>query len=346
MENLIVLNNEKVSVHNGKFFSRNYILKRLPEGLTKYFNVGLIARKSNLSENHELKLNNIRIASNIFQFIFSLISSFKNENTRYFIISITPYTFISCLVLFICRKKVFLYLISNGHEEWKNLFGSWSVWIYSFMFSIVTSLSIVITISEKINQRNRFHLVDSSFLDEKWFVNFKKPQIDKIRFLYVARINPVKGINEFLKIFKKIELDSELSIIGKTSNLKHQKELKKIIKNTKNIKFSGYIDKRQDLIDAFDSHNILILPSYTEGQPSVVDESLARRRPVIIFKDIAHIIKDRKGIFVSNRDIDSLSETAKFILVNYKKIQNEIEQNKFILEKEMFKQISEIIKSY
>ena len=70
MENLIVLNNEKVSLHNGKFFSRNYILKRLPEGLTRYFNVGLIARKSNLSENHELKLNNIRTASNIFHFIF------------------------------------------------------------------------------------------------------------------------------------------------------------------------------------------------------------------------------------------------------------------------------------
>ena len=346
MDKLVVINNEKISQRNQSFFSRNYILKRLPEGLTKYFNVELISRKSNLSENHELKLNNIRTASNIFHFIFFLISSFKNENTKYFIISITPYTFISCLVLFICRKKVFLYLISNGHEEWKNLFGSWSVWMYNFMFTIVTSLSIVITISEKINQRNKFHLVDSSFLDEKWFVNFKKPQIDKIRFLYVARINPVKGINEFLKIFKNIKFDSELSIIGKTNNLKHQRELKKIIKNAKNIKFSGYIDKRQDLIDAFDSHNILILPSYTEGQPSVVDESLARRRPVIIFKDIAHIIKDRKGIFVSNRDIDSLSETARFIIENYKKIQNEIEQNKFILEKEMFKQISEIIKSY
>ena len=346
MDKLVVINNEKISQQNQSFFSRNYILKRLPEGLTKYFNVELIARKSNLSENHELKLNNIRIASNIFQFICFLISSFKNENTRYFIISITPYTFISCLVLFICRKKVFLYLISNGHEEWKNLFGSWSVWIYNFMFSIVTSFSIVITISEKINQRNKFHLVDSSFLDEKWFVNFKKPQIDKIRFLYVARINPVKGINDFLKIFKNIKFDSELSIIGKTNNPKNQRELEKIIKNTKNIKFSGYIDKRQDLINAFDSHNILILPSYTEGQPSVVDESLARRRPVIIFKDIAHIIKDRKGIFVSNRDIDSLSETARFIIENYKKIQNEIEQNKFILEKEMFKQISEIIKKY
>ena len=345
MENLVVLNNEKISKQNGEFFSRNYILKRLPEGLAKYFNVEFIARKSNTRENHELKLDNIKLASNIIQYIFFLISSFKDKNTKYYIISITPYTFIASLVLFICKKKVFIYLISNGHEEWKNLLGNWSVWIYNFMFSIVTSNSIVMTINEKINQKNKFYLIDSSFLDEKWFVNFKKPKIDKIRFLYVARINPVKGLNEFLKMFKKIKFDSEFSIIGKTNNLQHQNEFKSLIEKIKNVKFSGYIDNRQDLIDIFDNHNILILPSYTEGQPSVVDESLARRRPVIIFEDIAHIVKGRKGVFVSKRDLSSLIETAKFILKNYSKIQNDIEQNKFTQEKDMFKQISEIIKN-
>ena len=73
------------------------------------------------------------------------------------------------------------------------------------------------------------------------------------------------------------------------------------------------------------------------------DESLARRRPVLIFEDIAHIIKDRKGIFVSKRDINSFSETTKFIIENYKKIQEDIGKNKFPLEKDMFKQISEVI---
>ncbi len=343
MNNLIVLNNEKVSEHNGKFFSRNYNLKRLPEGLTKYFNVHFIARKSNVIENHELNLKNIKIASNIIQYIFFLISTFKNQNTKYYIISITPYTFLASLVLFFCRKKVFVYLISNGHEEWKNLLGGWSIWMYDLMFSIVISRSTVIAVHEKIAQKNKFHLIKSSFLDKKWFSNFKEPKIDKIRFLYVARINPVKGINEFLKMFNNIKFDIELSIIGKTNNLKHQKEFETLIEKNKNIRFLGYLDKRQDLIDVYDNHNILILPSYTEGQPSVVDESLSRRRPVIIFEEIAHIIEDRKGIFISKRDLNSLTETAKFILNNYKKIQNDIQQNKFTLEDDMIKQISTII---
>ena len=41
----------------------------------------------------------------------------------------------------------------------------------------------------------------------------------------------------------------------------------------------------------------MILPSFTEGHPQVVLESLARKRPVIIFRDIDHIIGDKEGIF-------------------------------------------------
>ena len=75
----------------------------------------------------------------------------------------------------------------------------------------------------------------------------------------------------------------------------------------------------------------------------MVDEALARRRPVLIFEDISHIIKGRKGIFVSKRDVRSFSEISKYIIQNYKKIQTDIGNNKFPLEKNMFKQISDII---
>ena len=53
-------------------------------------------------------------------------------------------------------------------------------------------------------------------------------------------------------------------------------------------------------------HNITILPSYTEGYPYVIDESLSRKRPVIIFKEISYVINGKKGIFVSERDFDFL----------------------------------------
>ena len=77
----------------------------------------------------------------------------------------------------------------------------------------------------------------------------------------------------------------------------------------------------------------------------MVDESLARRRPVLIFEDIKHIVKGRKGIFISQRNIESITKTLNFIMQNYENIQKEIDQNKFPLEEDMFKQISEVIKT-
>ena len=100
MENLVVLNNEKISEKNNKFYCRNFNFKILPEGLNKFFNVQYIARKSKTDEHHELSLGNIKIASNIIQFIYYVLSTFKNENTKYYIITITPYTFLAFLFYF------------------------------------------------------------------------------------------------------------------------------------------------------------------------------------------------------------------------------------------------------
>ena len=88
----------------------------------------------------------------------------------------------------------------------------------------------------------------------------------------------------------------------------------------------------------------MILPSFTEGSPYTVDESLSRKRPVIIFEDIAYIVRDKTGIFVSKRDIDSFSKTVKYIMDNYLEIQKKMEQNVLPTKKSMIKQISDIIK--
>ena len=144
-----------------------------------------------------------------------------------------------------------------------------------------------------------------------------------------------KGIFDFIKMFDKIELKAEFSIVGNSNN--HN------ISNN-NIKLLGYIADPKLLINIYDKHNITVLPSFTEATPYVVDESLARKRPVIIFEDIEYIIRDKKGIFVSKRDLNSFSETANYIKENYKEIQKKMEKNVLPTKKGMIKQISDIIK--
>ena len=66
----------------------------------------------------------------------------------------------------------------------------------------------------------------------------------------------------------------------------------------------------------------------------VLLEALARRRPVIIFEDIKHVIGDKKGIFVSKRNFSNLLGMLNHIKKNYKKIQNEMRKNKLPTNKE------------
>ena len=109
----------------------------------------------------------------------------------------------------------------------------------------------------------------------------------------------------------------------------------KVFKETSNIK---------KLINFYDKNNIFILPSYTEGYPKVILESLSRLRPVIVFSEIKHVKSKMKGIFVSNRNTKDLKKTIIYILNNYKKIQLDIKRNMIPTKKKFQSDLINIVK--
>ena len=334
-KDLIIINNEKIFEDNKNFYCDNLDLKVIPEGLSEYYNVEYIVRKSSKKGKQRINFNNIKSAPGIFKFLYFVFQTIKKKpKANYLLISITPYTFLSFLILLIFRKKIFIYLFSSGHEEYKHILGSWFVWIYHIMYVIVTSCSRVIVCHKRLFNHKKSHLVFISRLDDDWIKDHTKPLLDKVRYLYVGRMSPEKGIFDFIKMFNSIKFNAEFLIAGNTNN----ENL-----NNKNIKFLGYITKPKNLIDAYDNSNIMILPSYTEATPYVVDEALARKRPVIIFDDISYIVRDKKGIFVSKRNNESLLQTTKYIMDNYYEIQKSMEKNNLPTRKDMIKQISDII---
>ena len=335
-KDLVILNNEKVFEKNGNFYCDNLDLKVLPEGLNEHHKVTYLVRKSKKEKLQKINIKNIKRGSNIFKFIYLVIKTFKIEKCDYLIVCITPYTFLAYLFLRLFKKKVFVYLFSSGHEEYKHILGNWSVWIYDLMYKTLTSKSEVIVCHERLHPKEKSHLVYISRLDDEWLSNFKNPILDKVRFLYVGRMSPEKGIFKFIKMFKEIDFPSTLSIVGNSEKNKNKE---------KNINYFGYVSESKLLISIYDEHNITVLPSFTEATPYVVDESLSRKRPVIIFEDIDYIVREKVGIFVSKRDISSFSKTTKYIMDNYQEIQKKMEKNDLPTKKSMIKQISDIINS-
>ena len=97
--------------------------------------------------------------------------------------------------------------------------------------------------------------------------------------------------------------------------------------NQSNVTIKINESDKNKLIKYYDDHNIFILPSFTEGHPMVVLEALARRRPIIIFDEIKHVVQNKKGIFVSKRNFLDLFKTLNSIKKNYSRIQKDLRKN-------------------
>ena len=335
---LFIFSNESIFFQEGKFFCDNIDLKSSPEGLNKKYEVNLFGRKSTKQRSHEIKIKKIKIFSNIFSYLSEVIKLTKIENTKYLIISISPYTFLICLFLRVFGKTPIVYLRSDGYGEYKAILGSLGKLIYHLMFSFISLISNLISCRKYILREKKGQVVYPSQLDSVWFKKPKIQEVNNFKLLYVGRIRVEKGIFSLASLIKN-KRDISLTIVGAEKNTSY-----KI--NQSNINIQLTQSNKARLIKYYDDHNIFILPSFTEGHPMVLLEALARRRPVIIFEDINHVIGDKKGIFVAKRNFLNFFGVLNHIKKNYKKIQKDMMKNKLPTNKEFIDEFVKAIEDY
>ena len=87
----------------------------------------------------KLKLKRIKVFNNIFSYLSEVKSASKNLDTKFLIISISPYTFLISIFLKILGRKPIVYLRSDGYGEYKAILGTIGPLFYHFMFSITGS---------------------------------------------------------------------------------------------------------------------------------------------------------------------------------------------------------------
>ena len=332
---LFIFSNESISTEDGKFYCDNIDLKSTPEGLNKKFDINLFARNSNKKRSHEIKIKKIKIFKNFFSYISSVIATTKVGDSKYLIISISPYTFIISLFLKLLGKKPIVYLRSDGYGEYRAIIGKIGPAIYHVMFTITATISNLISCREYILKGKKGKIVSPSQLDSIWLRQSKNLEIKNFKLLYVGKIKIEKGIYSLTNIIKN-KRDISLSIVGAEKETSYNL-------NQSNVKIFPAQNNKLKLIKNYDDHNIFILPSFTEGNPMVLLEALARRRPVVVFEEIKHIIGDKKGIFVSKRNFLSFLATLNNIKKNYKRIQKDMKKNKLITNKEFIDKFIKII---
>ena len=182
MKKLFIISNESIYNVGNKFYCDNLDLKSTPEGLNKKFEVNLFGRISSKHRTHEIKIKKIRLFNNIFSYLSAIINSSKNKDSKYLIISISPYTFLISLLIKILGRTPIVYLRSDGYGEYKAILGRLGPLIYHLMFSIVSSISNLISCRKYILKNKLGKVVNPSQLDSTWFKQQKKKRLKYLNY--------------------------------------------------------------------------------------------------------------------------------------------------------------------
>ncbi len=333
--NLIIITNEKISNKNESYYCDNIDIKITAQKLQSFYDVTLVGRKSKSERAHRLILNDISTFNNFFSFLINLKKFKINPSTKFLVISLTPFSFCITVILWLINKRVFLYFRSDGFKEYEKILGFLGPLIYGCMFSISTKISTLISCQKYILRKKIGFLVEPSQLNNKWFENTSTPSLKNINLLYVGRIKIEKGIFDLIEFIENKE-NIKLTIVGASDNKKN--EIRR-----ENIDVFSIETEEKRLIEHYDKCNIFVLPSFTEGYPQVLIEALARLRPVIIFKEIQHVVGKFNGIFVAERNYSSLEEKINYIKKNYRSIQADMKKNQLPTNNKFIEQIKEII---
>ena len=333
MKKITIISNDRL------YFNRNSVCSNfndtinIIESLSKINHLNFFSRKSFNKGIHETKVLNKSLLR------ISQIISLNFKNQKICMISITPFNYFVFMIINFFNRKVkgFVILRSDGFKEYNSKFGFIGKNFYGYMFKkILNKLKPIVVTSKMSNLKSYRHLkICPSEITDTWKKNLKKPNLNKANLLYIGRIKKEKGIYSLLKIVDKLSVDFRLSVVGQN---------KKKMSRIKNVKFYNETSNLKKIINFYDKNNIFILPSYTEGSPKVILESLSRLRPVIVFKEISHVKADFKGIFVCDRSEGELQKTIRYILKNYTQIQSNIKKNKILTRKKFQSDLMKIIK--
>lgn len=128
--------------------------------------------------------------------------------------------------------------------------------------------------------------------------------------IYVGRFVEAKGMRELITAFQRLGQANPRLSLALVGDGVMKDELLALIKSAgleKRVYFPGGLSPEQ-VAEWISASDVLTLPSWSEGYPNVVVESVACGRPVVA-TDVGgtrEILRDGNGVLVPPRDVDAL----------------------------------------
>jgi glycosyltransferase involved in cell wall biosynthesis len=236
---------------------------------------------------------------------------------------------ISFLILLMIGKKkpVVLFMRQNlealiqvrysGIQKWAGL--SFTKFLYWYAEKFHTN-ALLVTVGDEMYERFKGKFIHSSYISdsivsERVRISSRKMNFEKIKLLFVGRLEPEKGLPD---LFRAVQLlnktnDTELTVVGEGDQKDQLVKLREKLNLKSKIKFAGYKPFGEELFDLYKNHHFLMISSYSEGLPKIINEARAFALPIIstkvggISKALHH---EKTCLFVSPGKPDELSRAV------------------------------------
>lgn len=138
-----------------------------------------------------------------------------------------------------------------------------------------------------------------------------------IRLLFVGRVEVNKGLLELLECLAKFyDFDWHLTLVGDGAFMPEVKHLIEQYKLDSKVELTGFVPFGPELMQLYRSHEIFILPSYSEGLPQVVLEAMAGGCLVLASNvgGIPDLVdSEHTGLLFAPKSVESLREALTFV---------------------------------
>lgn len=236
----------------------------------------------------------------------SIVSNFNDNN---FLTKTISYIKLICKLIYRLNKFDFVYIFFPGNLNY-----------LSSMICVLFNMKFGIYVRGEVNYklpfiRNLFRAANiiitnnpiiqselSSFNDNvKMIVSYlrlgneipilpqkyqsKEFSANKIKILFVGRVEKRKGVNELIEACKLLEnhnLDFKLTVIGGGNLYKSKKS--EILNDpllSNRIEFLGFVQDKNILKSYYINSDIFVLPTYTEGFPRVIFDAMLNNLPIL-----------------------------------------------------------------
>jgi glycosyltransferase involved in cell wall biosynthesis len=137
-------------------------------------------------------------------------------------------------------------------------------------------------------------------IDDKWLLDSSTKTEEAVSMVFIGRNDKRKGFPILLEALKRSKEIVSLKVIGPWPEIKISPH---------NLTYYGEIKSKDKIFEIIDASDVLVVPSLSEGMPTVILEAMARGKAIIATDvgAVSDLVSDKNGVLIEPGSIEALT---------------------------------------